>query len=265
MKANFFKKLLLGAVMLYAPLQSMAWGDKGHRICGQIADSYLTPKARKAVQAILGNESVAMTSTWADFIKSDPNYNYLYNWHFVDFDKPFANLSEMQSFLKQDTSVDAYTKLQMMIAELKKPNLPKDKKLLYLRMVIHVVEDIHQPMHTAHTDDKGGNDLKVMWFKEESNMHSVWDSKLIEFQNLSYTEYANWINHTTAEQRALWQKEPMSQWLFESQQLAEKIYAGTKAGDTLNYKYNFKYVDTLNRQLLKAGVRLAGVLNQIFG
>jgi hypothetical protein len=264
MKINFWKKLLVAVAIMYAPLQTMAWGDKGHRIAGQIASSYLTPKARTAIRAILGNESVAMSSTWADFIKSDPNYNYLSSWHYIDFDKPF-NYPELQSFLKQDTSVDAYTKLQFMIGELKKKNLATDKKLLYLRMVIHIVEDIHQPMHTAHTDDKGGNDFKVNWFNDPTNMHSVWDSKLIEFQNLSYTEYASAINFTTPVQRAAWQKEPISKWLFDSKEIAERIYAGTKKDDNLSYKYNFKYIGIVNQQLLKAGVHLAGLLNQIFG
>jgi len=263
MKTNFWK-LLVCALLLYAPLQTMAWGDKGHRIAGQIASTYLTPKAKAAIKAILGNESVAMSSTWADYIKSDPAYNYLYNWHFVDFDKPFT-YPELQTFLKQDTSVDAYTKLQMMIGELKKKNLSADKKLLYLRMLIHVVEDVHQPMHTAHTDDKGGNDFKVNWFNDPSNMHSVWDSKLIEFQNLSYTEYANAINFTTPAQRAAWQKEPISKWLFDSKEIAEKIYASSKQDDKLSYKYNFQFIGTLNQQLLKAGVHLAGLLNEIFG
>jgi hypothetical protein len=264
MKINLLTKVLLGIVLLYIPLQTMAWGDKGHRITGQIASSYLTPKARAAVKAILGNESIAMASTWADFIKSDSTYKYLYNWHFIDFDKPFT-YPQLQSFLKQDTSVDAYTKLQFMIGELKKKNLPADKKLLYLRMVIHVVEDIHQPMHTAHTDDKGGNDFKVQWFNENTNMHSVWDSKLIEYQNLSYTEYVSFINFTTPAQRAAWQQEPMSKWLFDSKEIAENIYAGTKQNERLGYAYNFKHVATLNKQMLKAGVHLAGLLNQIFG
>ncbi|MDT3403627.1 S1/P1 nuclease [Mucilaginibacter terrae] len=263
MKTNLLKKLLIGAAIIYAPLQTMAWGDKGHRITGQIASSYLTPKARAAVKAILGDETIAMASTWADFIKSDPAYNYLYNWHFVDFDKPYT-YPELQSYLKQDTTVDAYTKIQFVTAELKKKDLEQDKKLLYLRMLIHMVEDIHQPMHTAHTDDKGGNDFKVQWFNEPSNLHSVWDTKLIEFQNLSYTEYASAINFTTLAQRTKWQAEPISQWLFDSKEIAEKIYTSSKPDEKLGYKYNFMFVKTLNQQLLKGGVHLAGLLNQIF-
>ncbi len=262
---NFLKKLIISAAIIYAPLQSMAWGPEGHRIAGQIADGHLTAKARAAIKAILGDESIAIASNWADFIKSDPNYNYLSAWHYVDLDKGYT-LPALQDFLSQDTTVDAYTKLNFLIAELKKKDLSSENKLLYLHMLIHIVEDVHQPMHVAHTADKGGNDIKVTWFNNPTNLHSIWDSQLIDFQQLSYTEYTAMINHSTAEQRSEWQKAPISQWIFESGQIANKIYSETKTGDSINgYKYNFEYIATVNQQLLKAGVRLAGVLNQIFG
>ena len=264
MKLNLFKKLIIAVAIIYMPARSMAWGAEGHRICGQIAESYLSPKARAAVKAILGNESVAMSSTWADFIKSDPAFGYLSTWHYIDFDAPMS-YPQMVDYLKADKSTDAYTKLEFMIGEMKKKDITAENKLLYLRMIIHIVEDIHQPMHTAKSSDKGGNDFKVTWSKEDANLHSVWDSKLIESQQLSYTEYANWINHTTAAQRAQLQKEPISKWIFDSSQVAEKIYSDTKPGDNLGYKYNFEYISTVNKQLLNAGVHLAGLLNQLFG
>ena len=265
MKLNIFKKLVLGLAIIYAPLQSMAWGVEGHRIAGQIASSYLTPKARTAIRAILGYESIAMSSNWADFIKSDPNFSYLSSWHYIDLDKPYTYM-ELQEYLNQDTKVDAYTKLNYLIGELKKKDLSKENKLLDLRMLIHIVEDLHQPLHVGHTEDKGGNDIKVTWFNNPTNLHSIWDSQLIEFQQLSYTEYVAAINHATPAEKAEWQKAPISQWIFESSQIANKLYDETKTGDSLNsYKYNFDHIATVNQQLLKAGIRLAGLLNKIFG
>jgi len=258
------KKLLLIAAIIYAPFQSLAWGTQGHRICGQIASSYLAPKARKAIEQILGNESIALASNWADFVRSDPAFSYLSTWHYIDFDKVYT-YPEMVSYLNQDANVDAYTKLQFLIGELKKNNLSKYNRKIDLRMLIHIIEDIHQPMHAAHAEDKGGNDFKVNWFNNPTNLHSVWDSQLVDFQQLSYTEYAAAINHTTEGQRAEWQADPISKWIFESNQIANKLYTEIKPGDTLNYKYNFTHIDTVNEQLLKAGVRLAGVLNSIFG
>ncbi|MES1214859.1 MAG: S1/P1 nuclease, partial [Bacteroidota bacterium] len=74
---NWFKKLFLAVLILSYSVSAMAWGQTGHRVVGAIAETYLTPKARAAVKAILGNETMAMTSNWADFIKSDSTFNYL--------------------------------------------------------------------------------------------------------------------------------------------------------------------------------------------
>jgi hypothetical protein len=264
MKTKLLMKLALIVAVTYAPLQTIAWGTQGHRVCGQIAYSYLTPKARKAIDAILGKESLALAGNWADFVKSDPSYSYLSSWHYKDLDKAYS-YPDLVTYLKSDTGVDAYTKLLFVMGELKKPNLTKENQLLYLHMLIHISEDVHQPMHVGHTNDKGGNDFKVNWFSSPTNMHAVWDSQLIDFQQLSYTEYASAINHSTWAERNAWQKAPVSQWFFESNQIAEKLYTEIKPGDVLNYKYNFTHIEILNQQLLKAGVRLAGVLNSIFG
>ena len=243
----------------------MAWGVEGHRIVGQIADSYLSKKAKKEIAKILGYESVAMVSNWADFVKSDTAYNYLYNWHFINFK---SGLSEdaINAYLLTDTTVDADTKINFLTAELKKNDLSPENKLLYLRVLIHLVGDIHQPMHTGRPEDLGGNKIKVMWFNESKNLHQIWDDQLILFQQLSYTEYSAAINHSTDEERIEWQHDPVSKWVYQSYQLAEKIYGDIKQPDQrLDYKYNYNYVALLNQQLLKGGVRLAGLLNEIFG
>lgn len=263
---NIQKKIILIALFLYLPVQLMAWGKTGHRIVGEIADSYLTPKTRIAIKQILGNESVAMASNWADFIRSDQSYNYLSPWHYVNF-KTGITYPEMLTYLKQDTAADAYTKLNFIIKQLKNKALPHDKKLLYLRLLIHIVGDIHQPLHAGRAEDLGGNKIEVVWnFNENTNLHAVWDSKLIDSQQLSYTEYATYINHTTPAQRARWQKTDLSQWIFESNQIAEQLYAEIKQpGQKLNHRYTFDHIATVNQQLLKGGVRLAGILNQLFG
>jgi hypothetical protein len=167
--------------------------------------------------------------------------------------------------LATDTSTNADTKMNFLIAQLKSKKLSQENKILYLRLLIHIVGDIHQPLHVGRQEDQGGNKIKVLWFKDPSNLHTVWDTQLINFQQLSYTEYATAINHTTVVMRKTWQQQPLYTWLYESYQMAEKIYADIKEPDQkLDYTYNFKYVATVNEQLLKGGVRLAGMLNEIF-
>lgn len=136
---------------------------------------------------------------------------------------------------------------------------------MYLRLLIHFVGDIHQPLHAGRFEDLGGNKIKVSWMNAPTNLHTLWDSQLINFQQLSYTEYAAAINFTTKAQRKEWNKATISSWVWDSYQLSEKIYGDIKEPDQkLDYKYNFNYLATLNQQLLKGGVHLAGILNEIF-
>jgi hypothetical protein len=260
------KKLTLLALFVYLPIQAMAWGALGHRIVAQVADSYLTPKARLEIKKILGNESLAAASTWPDFIKSNPAYSYLSPWHYMDF-KPNQTYEQTMAYLKVDTNVDAYTKLNFIIAQLKhRSSLSHEKQVMYTRLLIHIIGDIHQPFHVGRAEDQGGNKIEVFWnFNEKTNLHSVWDSKLIESQQLSFTEYTKFINFSTPAQRAEWQKTDLKQWIYESNQISEKLYGEVKPDDKLGYKYIFDHIDIVNSQLLKGGVRLAGVLNKVFG
>lgn len=257
------KLLAIAAVMCF-PLIGKAWGVLGHRIVGQIADDHLTHKAKKEIKKILGNESIAIAANWPDFIKSNPSYKYLSPWHYVNFEEGLSQ-RELYNFLSGDTAKDAYTAINFLSQQLRNKNLNDTLKVQYLKLLIHIVGDIHQPMHTGRLEDLGGNKIKVLWFNDEVNLHQIWDERLIDFQQLSYTEYAKAINFSTKEFRKELQNSPVSQWLYESYGVAEKIYADIKPGSKLKYEYNYNWIDTLNIQLLKGGIRLAGLLNEIFG
>ena len=194
------KKIILVSCFFLLPFFSFGWGVLGHRVVGQIAESYLTPKARVEIQKILGNESIAMASNWADFIKSDSAYQYVYNWHFIDVDSGVTK-AQLRDHLQKDTVADLFTKTNFLIRELKNKQLSMDKKRMYLKLLIHFVGDIHQPFHVGRQEDLGGNKIKLTWFSTPTNLHAIWDEQLINFQQLSYTEYAMAINHITAQLR----------------------------------------------------------------
>ncbi len=265
-KTKVFRTMVILIGMSLLPFSSLAWwGLIGHRVVGEIAESWITAKTRTAIRQILGSESIAMSSNWADFIKSDSTYDELGPWHYLNLESGLSK-AQFLSRLKSDSAVDAYTKLNFLIGELKKKQLSLEKKKMYLRLLIHIVGDIHQPLHVGHADDLGGNRIKVIWFNDPSNLHSIWDDRLIDLQKLSYTEYARVINRATQTQRLSWQKQPLTDWLFESYQIAGDLYAEITVPDQkLGYRYNYDHLDTLNLQLLKGGIRLAGILNKIFG
>jgi hypothetical protein len=264
MHKRLFQLVFVALIIIYLPLRSLAWGINGHRIVGEIASKYLTIKAKLEIQKILGHESVAMSSNWADFIKSDTNFRYLNPWHYINF-KPGLSYDELKEVLKTDTSVNAYTRLTFLIAELKKKDLAKEKKLMYLRLLIHIVGDIHQPLHVSPEGTTGGNDIKLTWFNTPSNLHRVWDEHLIELQQLSYTEYVKAIDHTTLIERKNLQKQPISQWLYNSYSIAEQLHKEIKEKEPkLGYRYDFDHIHIVNQQLVTGGVHLAGLLNEIF-
>lgn len=263
LKITGYKVALVLLAALYLPLNAGAWGMLGHRIVGQIAETHLTGKAAKGVKAVLGNESLAMASNWGDFIKSDPAYDYLYNWHFVNLPEGLDKKGVFD-VLDTEKGANVYNKIPEMIAILKNKQSTADEKRLAMRLLIHLVGDLNQPMHTARKEDLGGNKVYVSWFGEKSNLHRVWDESLIGYQQLSYTEYANAINYPSTDQLKAWRNSSLKDFVYGSYLACNRIYANTKADERLSYKYNFEFVGLLNEQLLKGGICLANILNDIY-
>lgn len=258
------KGIIVIAFLAYLPINANAWGVLGHRVVGEVADHYINAKTRKAIQQILGTESMAMTANWADFVKSEPSYSYLSNWHYVNLPENLSK-TDVFSYLENYPEANIYSKINEMTVVLNNKNSTADEKKLALRMLIHLVGDLHQPMHTARKDDLGGNKILLTWFGDKTNLHRVWDSDLVDFQGLSFTEYTKAINFTTKQQVYNWQNTSLNEWVFESYEVCNKIYAtGIKNDDKLSFKYNYDWIETVNQQLLKGGVRLAGVLNSIY-
>ncbi|NSL89200.1 S1/P1 nuclease [Chitinophaga sp. Mgbs1] len=258
--------MLTGLVVAFLlPLASFAWGPNGHRIVAEIAWQHLTPKARKAVANILGGQSLAMIANWPDFIKSDTTHQYdnTNRWHYLDFPGG-VDRTTFDGMLKAATGENLYTQTQAMMKDLKNTRLAADKKWFALTFLAHMIGDMHMPLHVGRDEDQGGNKINVMWFDKPSNLHRVWDEHLIDFQQLSYTEYTKAIDIATPQQVKIMQSGSIADWMFESHLLADRIYGYTKPDSKLSYRYNYVFLNDLNQQLLKGGVRLASILNSIF-
>lgn len=255
------KKLLflLLTIFLILPQKSYCWGQTGHRVVGQIAYNHLTKKARKNIQKVLGNESLAMASFWMDNIKSDDNYDFQYYWH-------FATIPDSLTYEQAGTPEegDVIQMLELFIGELKTKKFTYEGELHALRCLVHLIGDIHQPLHVGNGKDKGGNDIKLKYMYQNSNLHRVWDSGMIDEQQLSYTEYATAIDFPSEAQIASWQNSTVIDWANESKYYREQVY-NLPEDKFLTYKYTFDNIDTLNLRLLQAGIRLAGILNEIYG
>ncbi|MDW3196982.1 MAG: S1/P1 nuclease [Cytophagales bacterium] len=254
------KKAILSILLLTIFLPtSYSWGPTGHRVVGLIAEQHLSKKALKRVQAVLGTETLAEVSTFMDFIKSDSKYRHMNPWH-------YCTIPDGKTYEEAGTPEegDVIMTIERLISELKSKNFSDEDEAFALKMLVHLVGDIHQPLHVGNGEDRGGNDVKLEYFYRSSNLHRVWDSGIIDEQKFSYTEYADWINHVDATQVKSWQSATVRQWAAESVTYRGQVY-DIPENKKLSWRYNFDNIETVNLRLLQAGVRLAGVLETIYG
>jgi nuclease S1 len=236
------------------------WGATGHRTVGKIAEKYLTKKAKKAISNLLDGHTLSFYSTFADEIKSDNKYRKYSTWHYVNF-----KFDEKYNPSTASKKGDLIQGINTCVKILKDPSATKADKAFHLKLLIHFIGDLHQPLHVGHAEDRGGNDIKVKWFNKPSNLHRVWDSEMITSYKMSYTELAKNANKLSKAQVQALQKGSILDWVYDSQALAKKVYASAKNGNKLHYRYSYDYLKTVRLQLQKGGVRLAKVLNDIFG
>jgi hypothetical protein len=227
---------------------------------GEIATKHLSKKAAKKISALLGGESLAFVSTYADEIRSDDAYRKYAPWHYVSF--PFGARYENTPKNKRG---DIIMGIQNCIDVLKDATSSQKDKEFYLRMLVHFIGDLHMPLHVGLKEDKGGNSFKVKWFGKQTNLHSVWDTKIIEGYAMSYTELTNNVDVLSKKEIQTIQSGAVTDWMYESRALCEDVYANTSVGDNLGYKYMYRYVNVSRKQLQKAGLRLASILNEIYG
>ena len=141
----------------------------------------------------------------------------------------------------------------------------KEDKAFYLKLLIHLIGDLHQPLHIGRKEDKGGNTIQVQWHKHGTNLHRVWDEDMINQWDMGYEELAQNAKPLTKQQIKEIQKGTVVDWINETRQLTIKVYASAKKGDNLSWKYSYDYFHPMvEPQLEKAGLRLAKVLNELF-
>jgi hypothetical protein len=259
MKSLFNITIIILTFFSFVSYNSPYWGPTGHRTVGKIASNHLTKKAENEIKKILNGQTIAWVSTYADEIKSDKNYNRFYSWHYVNF--PIETGYENS---QKNPKGDLITGINSCIAILKNKESSKQDKNFYLKMLIHLIGDLHQPFHVGNKKDKGGNDIQVRWFDKGTNLHHVWDIDMIEKWNMSYTELVCNIDIISKEKIKEYQKGSIIDWVYESKKLAENIYQSIEPGDKLSYKYSYLYFNTVTEQLEKGGVRLSKILNDIY-
>ena len=263
---TFMKQTLVLLSLLLFSNNLFAWGAIGHRIVGKIAEDNLTPKAKESIALLLPGQTLADVSTWADMIRSDPNWVVAKPWHFLD-------IADGQTYDSSSapTQGNVITAITAMVNTLKNPSAPLAEKQNALKFIVHFVGDIHQPLHAGRPEDRGGNTIKVSLIGRSMNLHSVWDSGMIDYQKIGYAEYASKL-----QAQPVMEKEfnydlaeiSFSQILDEDMGYRAKIYDFSRGNGTgvvtLTEAYIKNNLAFHDQRLLLGGKRLAFLLNSLY-
>jgi len=267
---------LIAAAAALLPSPALAWGKTGHRVVAAIADTQLSGLARAHVEQILGyGETLEEAANWPDEMRSAPGAFWQKTatpWHYVTLNGILYDHAPPEG--------DALEALYHFRDVLRDPNASHADKQTALRFVVHIVGDLHQPLHNGKCCDRGGNDVKVTFFGKPTNLHAVWDSQLVDEEQLSFTELAAKLERHIGPRDVIawWDINPRD-WISESAEVRDSLYPrvdakpakaskGKKGKEAalpdLSYSYVYKFTPVMERRLSQGGVRLAAYLNWIF-
>lgn len=254
------------AVWIGLERNGLAWGRVAHRACSKLAESRLSPQARVLVRELLEpGESLADASTWAD--ENSREIPGSAAWHYVNVPVSHDHYSPRDC----RPSGCVVSKIAEFRAVLLDPRASRAKRRTALRFLVHFIEDVHQPLHVADRDDRGGNALQLRFGRyDATNLHQLWDTGLLRERFRNEDELARELkNLANGPEARGWSGKSVVQWADESLALGRQAYLdpGTGArlrnGDAVSRVYERTNAPKAALRLAQAGVRLADVLNEV--
>jgi hypothetical protein len=232
------------------------WGTKGHEIVAELARDHVSQSVRDPVDKYLQGISWHDAALWMDEIKGDKQYAYMKPWHYIKVPKD-ATYVESANDTQVDNLIEALNKSINALSNYSK--LPRNEVFLHLKILFHLVGDLHQPLHTGYGHDKGGNAIQLQYNGRGTNLHRLWDSDIIEARNITASSC---LNLKLA--KRVMDSEPVDvmHWYNGSRSRLKDVYDYKDRLILENYAKNAEGI--IKEQLLKAGRRLANVLNSVF-
>jgi hypothetical protein len=284
-----FGRIFAALTLGIAPFQVQAWGDQGHAVVALIAGRLLDGPVKQQVEQLLqsdpsglGPTDLAHEASWADRYRdsSPTRYEQTQAWHYVNLERDAPDLERAcqgHARLPPDRPAShgeagdcVVDKIEQFVAELAGRSASADERRMALQFVLHLVGDLHQPLHAADDHDRGGNDKRVRAVGlEPASLHAYWDSLFVRALGSDAQVLADTLAaRITPAQRAQWSRGTPADWAQESFRLADGLAYGRLPRPSRRGLYHLEraYVDAATQaagqQLSKAGVRLALILNR---
>lgn len=287
------KHLPLFTVLMFTLLYTsaaQAYGHTAHNLIARLAEERLSDKARAAIGSILPGSALPEIAWWADEMRSrnrgSPFWGYRHsaNWHFVNippdehYDRSKAApegdivmaIEDFSAILGGGQAMHQPIRAALGQYAKEFPDAPDpfSDRALALRLLVHYLADIHQPLHVGYGADSGGNRIGVSWYGRDTNLHAVWDTQLVRSLSPSvdalYRSLDAALSVASEEQTSHVANTGVDDWLEEGLRLRVIVYDSAEPGSYLAAGYAASYADTARSQLLKAAIRTATVLNRIF-
>ncbi len=238
-----------------------AWGRLGHRVVAEFADRHLNPTVRAEIAQILEpGESLADASTWAD--ENRTRIHGSGPWHFAD-----VPLDEDRYDDRLAGSGQIVPKLREFRTILADRTRPPAARRQALRFVVHLVGDLHQPLHVGEHQDRGGNTLQIHFYRRKTSLHHLWDDLILEHRTRGEDR---WVAELSAIDDPISRSAAMDgtieDWATGSLHAAQQAYQNPRTGrriepgEVLEDAYYESNLPIVRRQLYLAGTRLAWVL-----
>lgn len=251
------KTVLFLAVSFLLHTHAHAWGPQGHKLVALIARSQLSDNVIETVNFYLKGMSWEDAACWMDDVQDNSKFDYMKTWHYINIpkDKTYVQTKEQ----------NVVTKLEFCIRMLQYRSFQSEETINEsLKLLFHLIGDIHQPLHCGYEEDKGGNTVHLYLVQKETNLHKLWDSEIIRERKMDMWYCAKVLvgMKLTDSKRKEIEKVDVVKWLNESRSLLPNVYS--ISGGKIDQKYIDLNAPHVERQLIKAGLRLAAILNQYF-
>jgi hypothetical protein len=255
------------ALLVLGPApESLAWGPRAHRASAKLAEARLTPRARAIIRELLEpGESLADASTWAD--ENSRQIRGSAAWHFVNV-RISARHYDPRDCRSSGCVVSKIPEFRAILTD---QSAPLARRRLALRFFIHLVQDLHQPLHVADRNDRGGNNLQLRYGRyENTNLHQVWDSGLFSQCYRNENELLRDLEALAHDPRSRdWLNGRIEDWADESLEVGRLAYLvpathiTLRSGDAIGRSYEKINLPLALDRLTRSGVRLAALLNEI--
>jgi len=236
--------------------QALAWGPNGHKMVAGIAGKYMSQATQDSLKKYLGIMTFGSAATWMDDIKGTPEGDQMKPWHYINIAKGKNYVADPHDINVVNEIIRAYNNLK------NKKNLTKDQVSFNIKVLFHLVGDLQQPLHTGYAEDRGGGSVSVTYNGSETDLHSLWDSRIISGTHITLGNCSSLYDHYTAAEKTASKQINVVGWLNTSRAYLGKVY------DFKNGKIEAQYADwakgVIEKQILDGGLHLAAIMDDVF-